>query len=288
MPDLAAFHPQIVHFVVALLFVGVILRVLSLLSLGSRLAFVGPAAALLILVGTGAALLAVHSGLDAHDPVERVPGSREAVQEHEEAGQWAKNVFLVVLVLEAGALALGKRKWAYGVRAASAVVGVVGLAVLYKAAERGGDLVYDYAGGVGLRSGDTADVRRLLVAGLYHNIQQDRAASRLGDAARLTDELLRLMPGDEGVRLMGVESTIRDRHDGRAALTALGQVTVAPENRRLRIRVGVLKAEAYVLVGATDSARALLEPLAREFPTSTGVRDALAKLRGDVSDPGRL
>ncbi len=279
MPDIGAFHPQIVHFVVALLFVGVILRVLSLIPLGTRLAFMGPAAALLILIGTGAAYLAVHSGLDAHGPVERVPGSREAVQEHEDAAQWAKNVLLVVAVLEAGALALGKRKWAYGVRVASAVVGVVGLAALYKAAERGGDLVYDYAGGIGLRSGDTADVRRLLVAGLYHNIQQDRAATRPDDAARLTDELTRLMPGDAGVRLMGIESTILDRHDGRAALTALGQVTVAPNDRRTRIRVGVLKAEAYVLVGSADSARALLEPLAREFPTSTTVRDALAKLR---------
>lgn len=279
MPDLAAFHPQIVHFVVALLFVGVILRVLSLLPLGSRLAFVGPAAALLILIGTGAAFLAVHSGLDAHGPVERVPGSREAVQEHEEAGEWARNVFLVVLVLEAGALALGKRKWAYGVRAASAVVGVAGLAAVYQAAERGGDLVYGYAGGVGLRSGDTADVRRLLVAGLYHNIERERAASRPDDAARLTDELMRLMPGDEGVRMMGIESTIRDRHDGRAALAALGQVAVAPDDRRSRIRVGVLKAEAYALVGVPDSARALLEPLAREFPTSQSVRDALAKLR---------
>jgi uncharacterized membrane protein len=276
---LAAYHPQIVHFVVALLFVGVIMRVVSLLPLGNRLAFVGPAAALLILIGTGAAFLAVHSGLDAHGPVERVPGSREAVQEHEEAGTWAKNVFVVVLVLEAGALALGKRKWAVGVRAASAVVGVVGLAALYQAAERGGDLVYDYAGGVGLRSGDTADVRRLLVAGLYHNIQQDRTAGRLDDAARMTGELQRLMPGDDGVRLLGVESTIRDRKDGRAALAALGQITVAPEDRRLKIRVGVLKAEAYVLAGVPDSARAGLEALAREFPTSTGVRDALAKLR---------
>jgi len=279
VPNLAVYHPQIVHFVVALLFVGVIMRVASLLPLGSRLAFVGPAAALLILIGTGAAFLAVHSGLDAHGPVERVPGSREAVQEHEEAGQWAKNVFLGVLVLEAGALVLGTRKWAYGVRAASAVVGVVGLAALYKAAERGGDLVYDYAGGVGLRSGDTADVRRLLVAGLYHNIQQDRAAARLGDAARLTDELLRLIPADAGARLLGIESTIRDRKDGRGALAALGQITVAPDDRRLRVRVGLLKAEAYVLAGVPDSARAGLEALAREFPTSTGVRDALAKLR---------
>jgi uncharacterized membrane protein len=279
VPDIGAFHPQIVHFVVALLFVGVILRVLSLIPLGTRLAFMGPAAALLILIGTGAAYLAVHSGLDAHGPVERVPGSREAVQEHEDAAQWAKNVFLVVAVLEAGALALGKRKWAYGVRVASAVVGVVGLAALYKAAERGGDLVYDYAGGIGLRSGDTADVRRLLVAGLYHNIQQDRAAEKLDDAARLTDELLRLIPADDGARLLGIESTIRDRKDGRAALAALGQIAVAPDNRRLRIRVGVLQAEAYVLVGSTDSARALLEPLAREFPTSGSVRDALVKLR---------
>ena len=83
--SLASLHPQIVHFVIALLFCGVVFRWLSVVGSG-RLAFTGPAAAVLLLIGTAAAVLAVRSGLAAYGPVERVPGARAAVQDHEAWG----------------------------------------------------------------------------------------------------------------------------------------------------------------------------------------------------------
>ena len=67
---LAALHPQIVHFVIALLFMGVLLRCVSLTG---RAAFTGPAAAVLLLVGTVAAVLAVQSGTAAHGPSSACP-----------------------------------------------------------------------------------------------------------------------------------------------------------------------------------------------------------------------
>src|SRR5262245_32954342 len=100
MPDLGVFHPQVVHFVVALLIVGVIARVASLLPLGGRLAFLGPMAALLVVLGTGAAFVAVQSGKDAHGPAERVPGARVAVEEHEEWGIRVRNAFVFVALFE--------------------------------------------------------------------------------------------------------------------------------------------------------------------------------------------
>ena len=95
--SLAALHPQIVHFVIALLFVGVLFRCVSLTG---RVPFAGPAARVLLLVGTGAAVLAVQSGTAAHGPVERVPGARAAVMEHEEWGERTRNIFLVVAALK--------------------------------------------------------------------------------------------------------------------------------------------------------------------------------------------
>src|SRR5439155_7126943 len=80
---LAALHPQIVHFVIALLFMGVLLRCVSLTG---RAAFTGPAAAVLLLVGTVAAVLAVQSGTAAHGPVERVPRSEEHTSELQSRG----------------------------------------------------------------------------------------------------------------------------------------------------------------------------------------------------------
>ena len=107
MPDTGAFHPHIVHFVIALLFVGVAFR---LVSLTGRFAFTNHAATVLILLGTVAAFAAVKSGDDAHGPAERVPGARAAVVEHEEWGERARNAFIVVSLFELAALGLAFRK----------------------------------------------------------------------------------------------------------------------------------------------------------------------------------
>src|SRR5258708_33659312 len=151
MPNIGSYHPIIVHFAIAVLAVGVIVRWISLTG---RVAFAGPAAATLILAGTVAALLAVDSGTDAHGPVERIPGVRQAVMDHEDAGHWARNVFLVVALLEIGAL-FAKRRSVHIARVAlwgSAGGGGFGLAGLLKNADRGGGLGYAPARRAGART----------------------------------------------------------------------------------------------------------------------------------------
>jgi uncharacterized membrane protein len=276
MPDIAYFHPQIVHFVVALLFVGVLLR---LVSLANRWAFIGPAAATLIFIGTAAAALAVHSGLDAHGPVERIPGARGPVTEHEEAGQWARNVFFVVAGLEIAALVLGKRPARRWVLVASGVVGLAGLGAVYKASELGGQLVYKYAGGVGTRYGDSTDVQRLLLAGLYQQAMQDRAAKRPDAAARTLELMVQRFPADPNVRLLRAESQLLDLKDGKSALATLAQMTVPPDNRVLSTRMAFLKADAYVAAGFKDSARVTLEALGQAFPDNPRIKQRLEQLK---------
>src|SRR5436309_7233177 len=127
---MAYFHPQFVHFAIALLVAGVVFRAVSLLG---RPAFAAPAALSLLAAGTLAAALAVQSGTAAHGPVERIPGVRQAVADHEEWGIRTRNVFFTVIVLEGIGLLLyrsPRRRLAY---AASAIVGVIGLACLYEA-----------------------------------------------------------------------------------------------------------------------------------------------------------
>ena len=148
---MAYFHPQFVHFAIALLVAGVVFRAISL---GGWPSFVGPAAFTLLAAGTLAAVLAVQSGTAAHGPVERIPGVRAAVVDHEEWGIRTRNVFIIVMAskpspwrsidrLDAAWPTLRRR-----VSASSACC------FLYEAGEHGGKLVYAYAGGVGIRSGD--------------------------------------------------------------------------------------------------------------------------------------
>ena len=279
MPNIGAYHPVIVHFAIALLILGVVFRWVSLTG---RAPFTGGSAAALLLLGTVAALVAAHSGLDAHGPVERIPGVRQAVVDHEEAGKWARDVFLVVALLEIVAIVAGRRRVQVARVAlwASAVVGIFGAAAIVKAADRGGDLVYSYAGGVGTRSGDSADVTRLYLAGLYQSAQQARVEHDSARAAELFGKLELEFPNDTNVRLLAIESLVRDRREGRLALARLARFPVSPDDRRLRVRVGFLRADAYVAAGKPDSARAVLEQLGTAFPDmQQRIQDRIAQIK---------
>lgn len=278
MLDLAPFHPQIVHFVVALGLVGVGLR---LFSLTGKLPWTSPAAAALLVMAGVASFVAAQSGKAAHGPVERMPGAANAVQEHEEAGEWARDVLLVVAGIEIAALALRKReKLARNLRYLSALTGLVACATIYRAGDLGGDLVYSYAGGVGIRTGEAEDVHRLLVAGLYNQARLARQAGRKDEAQRLTDELARQMPNDASVKMLSIESMIQDRGDPQGALTALAALKEPEDSPRFSIQKGMLTSEALAATGKKDSARAVLQDLGKRFPRAQRmIDDALSKLQ---------
>jgi len=260
---MAYFHPQLVHFAIALLVVGVILR---LISLAGRPAFVAPAAFTLLLVGTVAATLAVQSGVAAHGPVERVPGSRDAVVEHEEWGIRTRNVFFAVIAIEAVAFLLWRSPRRRMALIASGVVGLAGLFCLYEAGEHGGELVYGYAGGVGIRSGNTKDVERLLLAGYYHQALAERSAGRADQAATLFSAAAARFPTDPEVRMLEAESMLRDRDNPQGALDALAKIDLPPGNRFMAFQRATLQADAHEALGQKDAAASALESVVKTFP----------------------
>lgn len=273
---LAPLHPIVVHFAIGLLIAGGLLRLISLFG---RPAFANPAAAVLLLAGTLAAVLAALSGDAAHGPVERVPGSAAMVREHEEWGERTRNVFIAVAAVELAALWLARRQKARPALIASAALCLGGLFCLYEAGEHGGELVYSYAGGVGIRTGAPQDVNRLLLAAAYHQAQLDRKEGRPQDAASVIAEAARRFPDDAGVKMLAAESLLLDRHDAAAALDALGKITVAKEDMRARTRLGMMTADAQLALGQKDAARATLTQLAADFPQSQRVRQKLETLK---------
>ena len=132
---MGVYHPQVVHFAIALLIVGVLFRVLAWLP---RPTFLGPAAVALLTLGTLAAIAAAYTGEAAHGPIERMPGLRPAVTEHEEWGERARNIFIIVMLAEALALAMRKSPKARYALMASTAIGLVGVGALYEAGEHGG------------------------------------------------------------------------------------------------------------------------------------------------------
>ena len=277
MPHVAAFHPQIVHFVVALAIVGAVLR---WISLSGRLAFTRPAAATLLILSAGAAVAAVESGSQAHDRAERIPGVRAAVQAHEGAGEWARDALLVVAGLEIVGLALARRAaWRRWAEIASGVACLAAVGAVYKAADRGGDLVYSYVGGPGLRTGDTADVHRLLTAGLFEQAMLARSAHRSAEADSLIGELARRDPGNVEVQLVAAQSLMTDRKDPRAALAALDRIAVPDSEPLTKLRVAFTRADVYLAAGMKDSARAVLEKLVAQNPGNPSIRQRLERLK---------
>lgn len=278
IPDIAALHPQVVHFVIALLFVGVIFRVVSLTG---RLKFTHHAAFTLILIGTIASFVAVKSGDEAHGPVERIPGARDVVVEHEEWGERTRNIFVIVTLLEIGALILtgtGRRGIGKGLAVGSAVVGLAGLFALYETAEHGGEVVYAYGGGPGVRSGDPEHIENLYVAGLYHQAMQARKDNRPEEAARLIGELSRVRPDEPNATYLRIESMLRDQQDARGALNALAALPPTDNTRQKRQR-GLIQTDAYAALGMRDSARAAIDALLREEPDNARLKAKADSLR---------
>jgi uncharacterized membrane protein len=276
---MAAYHPEIVHFTIALLILGVAFRIASLFLHRPLFAYLAPAAFTLLIIGTVASVFAAQSGTAAHGAVERIPGARAAVETHQDWGEDTRDVFFIVAVLEVVGLALARSPKLRYLYAASALVGIVGLYCLYQAGEAGGRLVYSYAGGVGTRSGDPADVERLLLAGMYQEAQLDRRQGNNTDASALLAQAAARWPDNVEVQLAAAESLLVDKKDPQAALAALKKINPPPDNRFLRMRHATLTANALVAAGQRDQAVAVLQELVNAYPNVKQFRQRLDALK---------
>ena len=276
IPSLGPYHPLIVHFAIALLFIGVLFR---LISLTGRAAFTGPAAATLVLLGAVAVYGAMQSGEIAHRPVEAVPGAGKAIKEHEDWADRARNVFFGVAALEILGLVLSRRGKFKVVHFASGLVGLAGLFFLFETGEAGGNIVYSYAGGVGIQNNDPADVGRLLLAGIFQQAQLDRKQGNTAEAHKGFEELQHRFPQDLTVQLLGAESWLIDQKDPAAAIAAIEKISVPADNRRLLMLRGFLLADAQVAAGQQDAARATLQDLQKAFGENPMLKQRLAKLK---------
>jgi tetratricopeptide (TPR) repeat protein len=135
-----------------------------------------------------------------------------------------------------------------------------------EAGEHGGALVYGYAGGVGIRSGDPKDVERLLLAGYYQQALAERSAGRGDQAADLLSAAAARFPTDPEVQMLAADSLLRDRKDPQGALDALAKVTLPPGNRFMAFQHATLQADAYEAVGRKDEAASALESVLKTFP----------------------
>jgi len=271
--NLAALHPQVVHFTIVLTIIGAMFRVISLLG---KPAFASPAATTLILLAALSSIVSTRSGTAAHGPVERVPGARTAVQEHEEWGERTQKALFVLGAIELVGLAMWRSPKLKMVHGVAAVASLICAGFVYETGEHGGKLVYSYAGGVGIRTTDPQDTERLLLAGYYQQAMADRKAGRLESAGQLITEAARRFGSDPEVRLVAAESMLLDQKNPQAAIASLAAMDPPPP---LRIRRGMLQADAFEALGQKDAAVAVLQGLVAQAPNPR-VQQRIDRLQG--------
>ena len=274
--DIGNYHPQIVHFVVAGLLLGILFRWLSLTG---WMPWTDRAATVLLLLGTAAAVFAVMSGTQTHELSERIPGAALAVRAHEEAGKAVRKLFLIIAAIELLALVPMLAKWRTWIVAASALVCVWGAYQVYNVARLGGVVVYSFAGGVGERTGDSTDVNHTIVAALYNRALLDRDQKNAAGAAQEFAELARRFPNDLQIQIAAAQSLLEDSKDPTAALATLAKFPVPPDTSIWWGRYQFARADALAVKGQTDSARAILTALLAHFPESHRIKDKLDKLK---------
>ncbi|MEP6783506.1 MAG: hypothetical protein ABI983_07540, partial [Acidobacteriota bacterium] len=212
----------------------------------------------------------------AHGPVERVPGARTAVQEHEEWGDRTRNALFILGAIELVGLAMRNRPQIKIVRIVAAVGALICVGFVYETGEHGGKLVYSYAGGVGIRTGDEKDIEQLLLTGYYQQAMADRKAGRSESAAQLIKDADKRYGSNPEIKLLAAESILIDQKNPQGAIAALASLDPPPQ---LRTRKVILQADAFVAAGQKDAAIALLQALVAQTPNAR-VQQRIEQLQG--------
>jgi len=149
-PGWDGLHPLIIHFPIALLLVVPLFVVLAALRPGRSTAF-GVSALVLLVLGTGAAFVAVETGEAAAELAPRTEAIAAAIESHADLAETARNVFAgltllyaVLLVLPVAVKKLATRSFVPVANAVFLVLVLGGDLVLANAAHRGALLVHKF------------------------------------------------------------------------------------------------------------------------------------------------
>jgi uncharacterized membrane protein len=140
-------HPAVVHFPIVLLLVG---AGLAWLAVGVRRGLLPWLAALLLVGGAAGALVAAKTGDEDKEVVSELPSVAESLlDQHEEWGEWTRNVALVA----AGLSVLAAFGWKNvqilrGLACGAALAATASAFCVYQTGHRGGRLVYRYGAGI--------------------------------------------------------------------------------------------------------------------------------------------
>ena len=140
-------HPAVVHFPIALLITGAGAAVVAVFVRRWHLPWL---AALLLVLGSAGAVVAVGTGKQEEEMVETSSAAAEQVlDDHEEWGETARNFALAAALFAlAAALAARVRFAGLGLSVVAALLALAGAYAVAQAGHYGGELVYRHGAGI--------------------------------------------------------------------------------------------------------------------------------------------
>ncbi len=150
LPSWDAAHPIIVHIPIGILMVAPLFLVASMLP-WRHAGIMAIVTLALMVIGTTGAALAVASGEEAGEAAESVASAEAVLEEHEEAGELSRNLFIGLTIFYAALVALPrvwKRASEHKVHAAISgvflILNVLALGQLANTGHLGGRLVHEF------------------------------------------------------------------------------------------------------------------------------------------------
>lgn len=136
-------HPQIVHFPIALLIAALLFDLIALFWKQHEMA---RAAFILLILGALSAVAAAISGADGAESYIRDPRFQAAIFDHEQAGEWLRNFYLVFVIVRSAVLF--KTQLTRLILVFYLILHMVGAMLIVQAGDLGGKLVYEFGLGV--------------------------------------------------------------------------------------------------------------------------------------------
>ena len=154
----APLHPAIVHFPIALIFLGALLTALTIFT---RRGALPQFAAVTLILAAGAAQVAFNTGEDQVEAIlQRMPEAKPLILAHAEWSEWVRNISVFAAISSVVALAFYR---ATNIRRVLAFITTLlaGAACycVFQTVENGGAMVYHHGVGVQVSPGTTAPTR---------------------------------------------------------------------------------------------------------------------------------
>lgn len=275
MEWLGQYHPFIAHFSIGLLPAGVLIFAIYYWSKHEWFLYT---ALTMFVIATVAGFISTYSGDIAHEVVERIPGVRNAIHEHEDWADIVKWSNIILTVLAFVYVQFKDKEWLrYNQDFAHWLVVVVGLwavIAVVQTGRKGGDLVYDYMVAGGARGNSEESINRQANAYYYNKLQFLKTAKNgQADIPKIISmfrEIEANYPENLDYKIMYARFLFQELNSAQEAIDKVNETIAKITDLKSPVHYNALDTKYLAYVSLNDKAKQeeVLAEVKKYFPNS--------------------